>query len=630
MITWHNRTIVDFLTPAQVACLQDGSAPVELATALPAALTAMVGGGELLLPPGRYTLSAPVAQTFGNVKFRLIAYGAKIDGRAVAGSVPGDTTLITLGGSRLASSPLGAEVADGAVSLAFAQAFGVEPGDMVLVTSTDLWNPTRSYYYKGELVEVVSVSSGINCAPLFDGYSGATTMLHRLAMPTITVEGLEIEMDANQIALALRYVRNPDVSNCTVRGARYAGIQIAYGFGGGVRKCTVNDGWYVGTGTSYNVALASCQGTTVEFNTLSEARHNVTAGGWEPCRKLTYAYNTCRMHPSEPALMSLDMHGNVELSSIVGNNAEGISVSGIDLTIAGNTVTGDVPNATGINVYQEIDAARYTIANNTVDVTGAGSRGIWVSPTQPGLSTDLVDVAGNTVNSKGPALLLQPRNTASTGCSIGKLRVRGNSLTSDTSQAFLINSTAVAVYEIASLVSDGNEYASLNYDAFTIVAGSLIASTASNADRFYGNRLSGYLAQFAGEDVKLTNPHFQGNTGGAGVSRSVRYINTGSTQCISPTFKDITYKAEIEAGTEYLENGATGTTTAILNPAAARLVNFYAGGGRAIGYSTAAPTAKPWSAGDRIFNQSPSIGQPKSWVCTVSGMPATWVSEGNL
>lgn len=37
-----------------------------------------------------------------------------------------------------------------------------------------------------------------------------------------------------------------------------------------------------------------------------------------------------------------------------------------------------------------------------------------------------------------------------------------------------------------------------------------------------------------------------------------------------------------------------------------------------------------WKVGDRVVNSNPSVGQPKSWVCTVAGSPGTWVSEGNL
>lgn len=45
---------------------------------------------------------------------------------------------------------------------------------------------------------------------------------------------------------------------------------------------------------------------------------------------------------------------------------------------------------------------------------------------------------------------------------------------------------------------------------------------------------------------------------------------------------------------------------------------------------TAAPTTGTWAAGDRMIQSVPTVGQPKAWVCTVSGTPGTWVSEGNL
>jgi hypothetical protein len=43
-----------------------------------------------------------------------------------------------------------------------------------------------------------------------------------------------------------------------------------------------------------------------------------------------------------------------------------------------------------------------------------------------------------------------------------------------------------------------------------------------------------------------------------------------------------------------------------------------------------APTGNAWNKGQRTFNLAPASGSPKSWVCTVSGTPGTWVSEGNL
>ena len=47
-------------------------------------------------------------------------------------------------------------------------------------------------------------------------------------------------------------------------------------------------------------------------------------------------------------------------------------------------------------------------------------------------------------------------------------------------------------------------------------------------------------------------------------------------------------------------------------------------------YGTGAPGFGTWKRGDRVYNSTPAVGSPKSWVCTVAGTPGTWVSEGNL
>lgn len=53
-------------------------------------------------------------------------------------------------------------------------------------------------------------------------------------------------------------------------------------------------------------------------------------------------------------------------------------------------------------------------------------------------------------------------------------------------------------------------------------------------------------------------------------------------------------------------------------------------------WGTQSPSARSgsqvveWTQGDVCFNLSAAVGQPKGWVCTVSGTPGTWVSMGNL
>lgn len=45
-------------------------------------------------------------------------------------------------------------------------------------------------------------------------------------------------------------------------------------------------------------------------------------------------------------------------------------------------------------------------------------------------------------------------------------------------------------------------------------------------------------------------------------------------------------------------------------------------------YGTATPTLGTWTKGDRIINTNIASGQVKSWICSISGTPGTWISEG--
>lgn len=47
-------------------------------------------------------------------------------------------------------------------------------------------------------------------------------------------------------------------------------------------------------------------------------------------------------------------------------------------------------------------------------------------------------------------------------------------------------------------------------------------------------------------------------------------------------------------------------------------------------YGTAAPVVGFFKKGDVVKNSAPATGSPIGWVCTTSGIPGVWVSEGNL
>lgn len=72
----------------------------------------------------------------------------------------------------------------------------------------------------------------------------------------------------------------------------------------------------------------------------------------------------------------------------------------------------------------------------------------------------------------------------------------------------------------------------------------------------------------------------------------------------------------------------SGSTTVAGNLSLAEL--GIGGAGATISMGTAAPVSGTYVAGSRVCNSAPSVGNPKGWICTVSGTPGTWVSEGNL
>ena len=593
------------------------------------AFDALVDGGTLLVPKGTYKITRQITKTFTNsATVTIIGYGAKIDGTSAKGSTAGDTTLITLGGQRLTSSLLSADATKTGTQFTTASSINAVKDDIVLITSTDLWNPTRAYYVKGELAEVLSVSANTYSVGngLYDNYTASTTTVHRLSMPTINVFGLEIEMDANQIALNLKYCRNPKVMDCKVHGARYTGVSLYYGYGGVVTENTIYDTWYSGTGTSYNIGISSSQGVKVFGNTLTQARHNIATGGNEPSRHHVYTDNYCRMHSAQSDSISIDAHGNCEFITISDNNCEGVSIASINTKIIGNTITAN-KGANAVNVFQEINSDFYIIADNTIVATVDGCDGVWISPSVSNLNIDTLQISNNNILSSDRGILIQARSSSVTGASINNLLISNNDIKSSDIQAFVINS-AQSVYKIKNIQSSNNRYHSYNHDAFAITKTSVINTLKSANDIFIANRLNGYLALFTANNILLTSPSFVGNYDGAGNSRSVNYYG-GKIVCSNPTFSGVTYKAELNSGTtEYQENGWNSATPTINNTANAKIVTSYGTSGRATTQGTAPPTAGTWLLGDRVYNTSAGVGQPISWVCTISGSPGTWVVDG--
>lgn len=173
---------------------------------------------------------------------------------------------------------------------------------------------------------------------------------------------------------------------------------------------------------------------------------------------------------------------------------------------------------------------------------------------------------------------------------------------------------------------------------------------------------SPYLADFTGQNPIFDSCIFVTNSASVRLqttSASATYtdatmLQNGSVSQALPkgvfygnrnTITLTTGSADLSGSTNYGKLVVTGTVLGVgvspageVNnaalPATAAVVGFGSNGAIFLASKLAwlyqAPTSGTWTRGDRVINNNPTVGQPKGWICTVSGTPGTWVSEGNL
>ena len=95
---------------------------------------------------------------------------------------------------------------------------------------------------------------------------------------------------------------------------------------------------------------------------------------------------------------------------------------------------------------------------------------------------------------------------------------------------------------------------------------------------------------------------------------------------VSSQFTGNIIVSETTGGGYIIDSAIVGNYSSTANLTGWRFVNTSVSG---TAY-TAPPNVGTWVTGDRHTNPKPTVGQPKSWVVTVSGTPGTWTSEGNL
>ncbi|MCP1357482.1 right-handed parallel beta-helix repeat-containing protein [Aneurinibacillus migulanus] len=410
------------------------------------------GGGTVYIPAGTYhvtTINVAVSHPISIVGEQ----GAILDGRQST-----QQSILNIGGSRGGAAPLLADAVKG--NKTALTNLPVVPGDIVLIHSSELFNPARNYYYRGEMAEVASVSGDTITFKngLFDTYHSASTVLYKLNMPNISITNLNILRDSNHVGLTVNYARSLHLAHVEVSGARERGIGLSYIYGGAVENNEVSDCWYEGSGTSYGLSIASSQHLTVKDNWMHGGRHGISLGGQEPVRDILLTQNVIDNY-RDSRVGAFNTHENVEYITISENQIlNGVSVAGDHLTFDGNTITSRV-DYPGIIVKQNSYTDELVVRNNKIT---APNYGILLETYLPSLEMKDMIVEGNTIRSKSAGIGIKPRMETATGTKIKNVTVKNNDIISTIDSAISIRNYGQTAITVENLKIEGGTYNSVN------------------------------------------------------------------------------------------------------------------------------------------------------------------------
>jgi Right handed beta helix region len=288
-----------------------------------------------------------------------------------------------------------------------------------------------------------------------------------------------------------------------------------------------------------------------------------------------------------------------EKTTVTGNVIENTCIN-----TAGSTLT---PAAIAINATSKATVSHNEIKTSAwygvmvVDTlqqgagTGAGSTAF--------APTGFVHVTGNNIQStqRHGIFIQNKHNVHATGNTIDGVLASGNS-------GIVVETTSANYPTMRRIKTDNN----LVFNVFTtgIILGATTGASAC------GNTIDG--ASNTGIFAETTDGTICSNNIRNCTSRGIDLRSTGTNSTVTG-------------------NRITGSTTGILaghratfgenndlTGCTAKWAGTYAP------FQTAAPAAGTWTVGDRVLQLTPTVGQPKAWVCRLAGTPGTWVSEGNL
>ncbi len=213
---------------------------------------------------------------------------------------------------------------------------GVKLDDSIVIFSSDLWNPSRTYYYEGEVLGLKKVEANLLYVQDFfsDGYVN-NIELYKIDA-SLHLSGLNINRGAtNKGSVRAIGFSKLVVEDCSFYGAEESNLLIASSTNCMVSRVKCNSDYPSSGGTNYGVVLAYCQDTIVKDSVIVSGRHTITTGGSDGFlirmvnRNITYDnVNGTGINSS-----AFDFHGNTEFSKMINCTGNGFAVAGTNLIV---------------------------------------------------------------------------------------------------------------------------------------------------------------------------------------------------------------------------------------------------------------------------------------------------------
>jgi hypothetical protein len=347
------------------------------------------------------------------------------------GSSSTDAVLLKLAGTKGSSAALGAGATSGDSLITCS--LSVVEGDVIRLESTDLLCPSTTYNKAGfGIVQSTGSGSIVLRSPLYDSYTAATTTVTKINMPQVQIKGLNILRNSYHIGLEIQAVRNVEVKNVRVSGARHIGIFIDRCLDVLVDGCYGDDAYTANpTDDCYVFVVGGGQNCTVQNSTFMGGRHGFASGSGasgsftdNPPQRNLRTINLVVDNDFRMSGASYNNHGSTQFVFIQNCQIlNGMELNGSDYTIMGNRVATKTNTATlpkwAISVAPQRQTS-YAHVNNNVIVngqytSGAGSGGgLLFLPYSPATINEIICTGNefNTLTSSSALYIGSAINTA--------------------------------------------------------------------------------------------------------------------------------------------------------------------------------------------------------------------------